>query len=165
MLAEQVQANVVEVLPMDAAPEETVRRAIESVLADPRAREALRHDHRQPGYISHPNVRYLAASVDQRLAGFFLVIDHSPIEVELHVVLLPWAAEWSRDLGRACLRHVFRDPDLQRATAQVVEGNHRALNLCRRLGFKHEGTRRNACSRGGLLSDVHMLGITREEVR
>jgi RimJ/RimL family protein N-acetyltransferase len=152
-----------DVLPADGIGVDTLRAAVDAVFADPYIRERVAHDHRAPGFIAHPDVRYLAARVHGVCAGFFVLIDVSPLEVEIHAALHRWALPYSRDLGRACLAHVFADPGVQRATAPIIEGLDSARNYCRRLGFKHEGTRRAACSKAGHLLDVWIMGITRPE--
>jgi RimJ/RimL family protein N-acetyltransferase len=153
------------VLSTDGAAIDVLRAAVDSVFSDPYVRDRVAHDHRSPGFIAHPDVRYLAARANGRLAGFFLLIDVSPLEVETHAALLRWALPYSRDLGRACLAHVFRDPQVQRASAPVIEGLDSARNYCRKLGFREEGFRRAACMKNGRLLGVHLLGITRAELK
>lgn len=136
---------------------------VDAVMRDPYVARRVAHDHREPGYIFHPHVRYLAAEVDGKLAGVFTLIDFSELEVEIHAALLPWSIRQSRQLGAACLEHVFSDAAVQRATAYIIEGLESARNYCLRLGFTQEGMRRNACMKNGRLFGVHVLGITRAD--
>ena len=151
------------VLPTESIGRDTLRAAVDAVFSDPYVRDRVAHDHREPGFIAHPDVRYLAASVGGALAGFFVLIEVSPLEVDVHAALHRRAVPHSRVLGRACLAHVFADSLVQRATAHIIQGLDSARNYCRKLGFVHEGSRRNACSRGGKLIDVWIMGITRPE--
>lgn len=140
-----------------------MRVIVDAVMHDPHVAARVSHDHREPGYIAHPEVRYLGAMVGRQVAGVFTLIDFSDLEVEIHVGLLPWAVKHSRELGRACLAHVFADRDVKRATAYIIEGLDSARNYCLKLGFQPEGFRRDACSKGGRLLGVHVLGITRAD--
>lgn len=151
------------VVPLTRIPESMVKEIVEVVMCDPFIKRRVAHDHREPGYISHPDVRYLGALVDAKLAGVFTLIDFSELEVEIHAALLPWAIRQSRELGAACLDHVFSDQQVQRATAYVIEGLESAKNYCLHLGFQTEGLRRNACLKDGRLIGVHVLGLLRHE--
>jgi RimJ/RimL family protein N-acetyltransferase len=68
----------------------------------------------------------------------------------------------SRELGVACLRWAFGHPIL-RVTAYIIEGLEAAKNYCLKMGFKEEGCRRRACVQNGIVRDVYMLGMTRQE--
>lgn len=151
------------VLPMDAAPVETVRAAVNSVFKHPQIAPLIAHDYREPGFILHPAARYLAARVGDALAGCFLLIDTDDLEVEMHAAILPAYVAHSRTLGRACLAHIFRDPRVQRVSAPVMADLPTARNYGLKLGFRIEGTRRNACQKRGRLIDVHALAITRQD--
>lgn len=140
--------------------------AVNAILRDPWVSARLAHDDRPPGHIDHPAVSYLAARVRGVLVGVFTCIRVSRIEVDLHVAVLRKALAHARDLGAACLAHIFtRNPAVLRATAYVVEGLETVCNYCRRLGFSHEGFRRDACVKGGRLLGVHIMGITRTDWR
>lgn len=160
MLATDAKVGVV---PLTRIPESMVREIVEVVMCDPYIKRRVAHDHREPGYISHPDVRYLGALVDGKIAGVFTLIDFSELEVEIHAALLPRYIRQSRQLGAACLDHVFSDSAVQRATAYIIEGLESARNYCLHLGFTQEGMRRNACLKDGRLVGVHVLGITRAD--
>lgn len=153
----------VSVFPMTRLHEATARAVVDTVMCSPYVASRVTHDHRMPGYIAHPDVRYLCAMVDGKVAGVFTLIDFSALEVEVHAGLLPWVVRHSRDLGRACLAHVFADPEVQRATAHIIEGLESARNYCLKLGFQQEGFRRSACSKDSRLIGVHVLGLTRAD--
>jgi hypothetical protein len=120
------------------------------------------HDHRPAVPIQHPNVTYLSAWVDGKFSGAFIAIKQSAVELELHALLKKSALKQSRDLGLACLAWAFSQPIL-RVTAYIIEGLDMAKNFCIKLGFKVEGCRRCACVQNGVIKDVYMLGMTRQE--
>ena len=121
------------------------------------------HDHRAAGPIIDPLATYWGAYSDGQLVGAFLLIESGYIDVDVHALLFRDALPDSRLLGQLFLAEVFHNPEIQRATAQVIEGLESASNYCLRLGFKYEGFKRNACMRGGQLVGIHMLGMTRNE--
>lgn len=120
------------------------------------------HDHRPAAPINHPLVTYLTATIGDRFAGAFMAIRFSSTEMELHSLLHKSAIKHSRVLGLAFLAWAFAQPIL-RVTAYIIEGLEAAKNYCLKLGFKHEGTRRHACMQGGIIKDVYVLGMTRQD--
>jgi hypothetical protein len=122
------------------------------------------HDHRPAAPIKHPAVTYLSAWVGDIFAGAFMAIRFSPIEIELHALLKKTSLKHSRALGLACLEWAFNQP-IQRVTAYIIEGLESAKNYCLKLGFKQEGVRRSACVQGGIIKNVYVLGITRQDWR
>ena len=125
--------------------------------------KVIAHDHRGAEPVLHPKAQYLGAYVDGALAGLFLVIRSSALEVDLHVLILQKFIRQARDLGRDCLNWVFADRSIQRATAYVMEGRDSTINYTKKLGFRHEGMRRCACSINGRLIGVHTMGLTRTD--
>ena len=120
------------------------------------------HDHRPAAPIEHPNAIYLSAWIGNSFAGAFLVIQQSDVELELHALLKKSALKHSRELGFACLAWAFTQPIL-RVTAYIIQGLETTKNYCLKLGFKDEGCRRSACVQNGVIKDVYMLGMTRQE--
>lgn len=120
------------------------------------------HDHRPAEPIQHPSATYLSAWVGDKFVGAFLVIKQSAVELELHALLKKTALKQSRHLGVACLAWAFAQPIL-RVTAYIIEGLEAAKNYCLKLGFKMEGRMRCACVQSGLLKDVYILGMTRND--
>jgi hypothetical protein len=120
------------------------------------------HDHRPAAPIDHPNVTYLSAWVNGKFSGAFMAIKQSAVEFELHALLKKSALKQSRKLGMAFLDWAFAQP-IFRVTAYIIQGLEAAKNYCLKLGFKLEGCRRNACMQNGVIKDVYMLGMTRQE--
>lgn len=138
------------------------KQALAALYAAPEF-SVVAHDHRPVGPISHPAVSYLGAYVDDVLAGCFLLIKASSLEIDLHALILRRFVRQSRDLGRLCIAHAFEQPGIARVTAYVIEGLESARNFTERLGFKQEGFRRDACMKSGALLGVHVMGLTRTE--
>lgn len=134
---------------------------LKQVYADPHIKKTG-HDHRAAEPVIHPLATYLSAFVDGSFVGAFLAIRQSPIEIDVHSLLLRPAVRYSRELGLLFLQWAFSSPIL-RVTAYVVDGLKTVVNYCLKIGFKHEGYRRNACVKDGVPIGVNILGITRED--
>lgn len=125
--------------------------------------QRIGHDYRHADVIDHPLAHYYVASVDGVPVGAFLVIHSCFIEADVHALLTKKALQHSRALGLLLLDKVFRDYQISRVTAQVIQGLEKAVNYCKKLGFSYEGMKRNACKRNGQLIGVHFLGVTRQD--
>jgi hypothetical protein len=132
------------------------------VYADPYITK-VGHDYRPAEPIIHPNVRYLSAWIDNTFAGAFMVIEQSDVELDLHALLKKSSIKESRQLGLACIAWAFSHPIILRVTAYIIQGLEAAKNYCLKLGFKVEGCRRCACVQGGIVKDVYVLGLTRQD--
>ena len=137
---------------------------LSQVYSDPYIVGAIQQDGRPAKPVSHPCAVYLSAFLDDRFLGAFLAIRFSKHEMELHSLLHRDALKHSRELGRQVIEWSF-DHDIQRITAYVIDGLHKAANYCRRLGFVDEGRRRHACMKNGHPTDVLILGLTRQDWR
>lgn len=136
--------------------------AIHAVITDPWIAAKVRHDHREPSYIDHPDVEYLGCYDGDELAGVFMLI-HDFIEVTIHAYIRRrWTAH-GRAWGRLALDHAFASQHVQRVAAPILEGLESAVNYCLKLGFKREGFARCAAVKNGRLIGVHLLAITRED--
>ena len=120
------------------------------------------HDHRPAAPIKHPNATYLSAWIDGKFSGAFIAIKQSPVELELHALLKKSALKQSRGLGLSFLKWAFSQP-ISRLSAYIIQGLATAKNYCIKLGFKFEGCRRCACVQGGVVKDVYVLGMTRQD--
>lgn len=123
------------------------------------------HDHRASAPINHPNVTYLSAWVGDTFAGAFMAIKFSDLEIEWHSFLKKTSIPYSRALGLSFLDWAFTANPIARVTAYIIQGLETAKNYGLKLGMKYEGCRRNACLQNGVLKDIYILGITREEWR
>ncbi|MCK5023229.1 MAG: GNAT family N-acetyltransferase [Candidatus Aenigmarchaeota archaeon] len=135
-----------------------------NIYSDPYIKQ-ISHDHREANIIVHPNVTYLAAKINNKIVGAFLAIKTNPTEIELHSLLTKKAIKHSRELGSLCIDWAFSFTEVQRVTANIIQGLEKAKNYCLKLGFVHEGTKRDALLKNGKLKDVYILGITRKQRR
>ncbi len=74
-----------------------------------------------------------------------------------------WGRGYGTDAVRTMLRFAFHELNLHRVELETFSFNPRAWRCYERLGFRHEGTRREALHREGRYHDVHTMGILREE--
>lgn len=133
------------------------------IYSDPRI-AIVGHDHRPASPIAHPSAIYLSVHVDNVFCGAFLVIRVSAVEMDIHALLLKCASRESRNIGRAVLKYIFDTwLEILRITGYVINGNHLALNYCLRVGMTFEGTRRHAVVQNGVITDVNIMGITRQD--
>lgn len=67
-----------------------------------------------------------------------------------------------REAMRAVMRHCFCDLDFERLYLDHYTGNPAAY-LYQSLGFQYEGVLRRNCRKNGVLYDVHLMSMLREE--
>lgn len=140
----------------------TDHELIDKIYRDPYVNR-VGHDDRPSVRLDHPAVKYLGAYKNGELMGAFMVIESGFVEIDVHALLFKSALPYSRIFGMMFLDRTFKNKDIHRVTAYVIEGLDTARNYCRKLGFKNEGFRRDACRKEGKLIGVHTLGITRKD--
>jgi RimJ/RimL family protein N-acetyltransferase len=123
------------------------------------------YDDRPASPVSHPLASYVSAFIDDVFAGAFLIIRFTRREVEIHSLLLKQAMLYSRVLGRMIIDYVFKNKDVMRITANVLEGLESARNYCLKLGFQLEGIKRSVCLIKGKPIDLYILGLLRQDWR
>jgi RimJ/RimL family protein N-acetyltransferase len=74
-----------------------------------------------------------------------------------------WGQGFGREAVALLLSYGFKDLGLERIWLRVYSGNQRALRLYRRLGFREEGTLRQAAVVAGNREDVVLMGLLRSE--
>ncbi len=74
---------------------------------------------------------------------------------------------WSRGVGEAATRrileHAFADLNLNRVYLYVLAENDRAIRLYRKVGFRDEGTLKEAVFKGGRFHDMHLMAVCASE--
>jgi len=74
---------------------------------------------------------------------------------------------WNRGYGskatRAALRFAFHTLNLHRVELEVFDFNPRARHVYEKVGFRLEGTRREAIFQDGAYHDEHVMAILRSE--
>jgi RimJ/RimL family protein N-acetyltransferase len=84
-------------------------------------------------------------------------------------ILIGEKALWGKGVGqeatRLMLAHAFGDRNLHRVYLHVLAGNERALRLYERVGFRREGTLREAVFKNGAYQDLVTMSVLRHEHR
>ncbi|MGE8203868.1 GNAT family N-acetyltransferase [Heyndrickxia sp. NPDC080065] len=74
---------------------------------------------------------------------------------------------WGKGIGTEALtlllNYAFLEMNLHRVSLRVFSFNDKAINLYKRLGFKHEGTSRQSLYRNGAWHDIIHMGILQDE--
>lgn len=71
---------------------------------------------------------------------------------------------YSEDAFRSIIKHVFTTT-IMRVESDCIENNRLSFNLCKKVGFVLEGTRRKAMEMDGEFYNVMYLSIIKEEYR
>jgi RimJ/RimL family protein N-acetyltransferase len=119
--------------------------------------------------LTDPGVRYLVAERDDgSRAGYAILTSvaspHRSIELTRIVMAQPGRGE-GRAACRAVLAVAFDELDAHRVALDVFEGNVRALNLYRSLGFRREGVLREAVHDAGQFRSLIVMSLLAHEYR
>jgi RimJ/RimL family protein N-acetyltransferase len=74
-----------------------------------------------------------------------------------------WGKGYGQDALNLILNYAFSELCLHRVSLTVLGYNTRAIKAYERVGFRHEGTHRQAIQRNGQRYDLLLYGILREE--
>jgi RimJ/RimL family protein N-acetyltransferase len=74
-----------------------------------------------------------------------------------------WGRGFGSDATRTLLRYAFEEANLNRVELEAFSFNTRAIHMYEKIGFKLEGTRRQALYREGQWHDEHIMAILRDE--
>lgn len=98
----------------------------------------------------------------------FHAIDWKNRKTEVGVVIGEkdhWCRGYGTDAMRVLLRVAFDELNLNRVSLNVFSFNRRAIAAYEKVGFKHEGTLREALYREGQYHDVLVMSILQREYR
>lgn len=123
--------------------------------------QKLKHDHAELIYIDHPLVKYYSAFVGDEFVGCYLVAELSPIDFEAHMLLLPNSVPYYRVLTSMMADILFKQTD--RITVIIIEGMKSAMNHITKIGFGHEGIKKEAFQVNGIKKDAHIFGLLKSE--
>jgi ribosomal-protein-serine acetyltransferase len=102
------------------------------------------------------------------LTGGGVLMHHEPdagsVELGVWVVGDAVGAGVAGALCRVLIAEGRDELDLHRVTWQCSTENHASVRLATRLGFRHEGTLRDAYVLRGERHDLHVLGLVGEEI-
>jgi RimJ/RimL family protein N-acetyltransferase len=74
-----------------------------------------------------------------------------------------WSQGYGSEAMRLMLRHAFETLNLNRVCLDVYETNPRAIRSYEKVGFVHEGRRRQAMFKNGRYIDVLQMSVLRQE--
>lgn len=103
----------------------------------------------------------------QLIGGVFLKdVDGRNRSAEL-VVYIGEREYWGRGYGsdgiQILLRYGFQEINLNRIMLRVFDYNARAMRAYQKIGFQHEGTKRESLYRDGRYWDSHVMSLLRSE--
>lgn len=75
-----------------------------------------------------------------------------------------WGKGYGTDATRTICRFGFRFLNLHRVGLHVLATNLKAIHAYEKVGFRHEGTRRDAEMRGGRRVDLLVMGLLEDEL-
>lgn len=74
-----------------------------------------------------------------------------------------WGEGYGTDAMRIIVRYAFIELNLHRVELMVYSYNERGIGSYNKVGFKHEGTRRQAFFRDGQYHDIHVMALLQDE--
>lgn len=74
-----------------------------------------------------------------------------------------WGKGFGTDAVRVLLRYSFLELNLNRVELVVYGYNQRAIKSYEKIGFQHEGTRRQALYRDGRYHNTYLMAMLRQE--
>ena len=103
-----------------------------------------------------------------RPIGFCALHDVDPVNGSTELGIgIGETSEWDKGYGteamHVLLDFAFGELRLHRVFLHVFDFNERAIHVYERIGFQHEGVKREAYYRHGRHHDMHVMGILAEE--
>lgn len=98
------------------------------------------------------------------LCGLMGLNLHEAPELGIWIGQAHWDAGFGTDAVRTLSRHAFADVGVHRVTLSVLASNERGQRAYSKVGFKHEGTLRQAIFTGGAWRDIHYMGLLADEL-
>lgn len=86
------------------------------------------------------------------------------VDAQAHLVILDRRPMEKLEVCAKIIRYIFSEFSVNRITVRTPELYHATIRLLERLGFSHEGTKREAVQIGGEWLDVIIFGLLRSEV-
>lgn len=74
-----------------------------------------------------------------------------------------WGKGYGTEAFTLLLDYAFLELNLHRVFLRVFSANHKAIRLYEKLGFKHEGSSREALYREGKWQDIVQMGLLKKE--
>jgi len=145
----------------------TYSRLVDTDYARPRPAKAFaeKEDETPPADALEFRIRTIA---EDRLVGFVALhhIEWSNGSGEISIGIGE-PADWDKGYGseamRLTLNYAFNELNLHRVGLDVLDYNARALHVYEKLGFVHEGAKRQFGRRDGRRYDLVLMGMLRDE--
>lgn len=116
--------------------------------------------------ITDPDSIWFEICEGERL-GALVVFQHMSqlLDVEVHIVALDRKPAEKVEAARLLFKHVFAEyPMIHRVTMQPLTIFYAAIRLAEKLGFVHEGTKREAALIRGKWANQAIMGLLRSNV-
>ncbi len=113
-------------------------------------------------------IRCAITTEEDKAIGLITLADINNISrsAELHI-MIGKEENCGKGIGsfaiKEMLNHAFLDLNLHRVELQVLEYNDRAKKAYQKIGFKYEGTRREACFKKGKYINLEIMSILKDE--
>lgn len=166
MLAEQADrqevAQAIRIQPLEDA--DLITQTLRHPRIFPHIRDDLTPSAEDVEVVLSPAVTYLGAYARGLYLGLFFLHRHNCVLFEVHTALLPhaWGAR-AVECAKACIEWVFANTACERLITSVPEDNPLALRLALKAGMRHYGINPQSMRREGVLLDLVMLGISKEQ--
>lgn len=74
-----------------------------------------------------------------------------------------WSKGYGLETVRLMLKYAFETLNFHRVELRVADENPAGIHIYKKVGFKHEGTQRDAMYHDGRYVDFHIMGILEHE--
>lgn len=110
---------------------------------------------------------FLAGRIHGELVGACFAVQRNFVAFEGHVLVrrMFQGSGYTYPMASAAIAWMFTNTPCRKLVLHVAVDNPTAIALAERLGFTREGVLTRSFSRGGLLLDEVMFGMTDEEYR
>lgn len=114
--------------------------------------------------IQHEAAFYLLVKEEREVLGVFALYPKNRICWEVHTCLLPTSwGQRAKQAARDAMQWVFRNTECLRLITDVPEYNTLALRFAHMAGMTQFGVNPKSYMKNGILHDVTMLGISKQE--
>jgi len=107
---------------------------------------------------------YVTATRDGEYKGLFMLHPINGVTLEVHTCLLPSARGAAYVYAKRLLSWVWENTAAMRVVTQVPANNRLARKLALAAGMTEYGLNPQSFMKDGMLYDIHLLGISREDL-
>jgi len=113
------------------------------------------------GFVSSPNVFYLAAKEDGQWIACAMCIIKNMWDIEVHLCIPENMRRRGYEFATLVIDWLYQNSPINRISTTVVSLFPQVGNFALKLGFEFEGTSKGACYREGEFIDLHNYGLVR----